>query len=125
GEHDAADRLRQLAANLHRNVAPFGKRLRHLLPSGAELDDREIAAIAKLPRQLTHALCDEDAEDRLELLGRVEIAGPSERIARAAVIAEFRMVQRLIHELVKTDRTVLADSRRQQLSEFRHGPMLA
>jgi hypothetical protein len=62
----------------------------------------------------------EQPEDRLQLLGSVEIALLAERIAPAPVIAVLRVVERDFHEPAKAHRAGANDLRGQNLAGGGH-----
>ena len=68
-----------------------------------------------------HSRSDQNAEHRLDLFGRVEVALLAEWIARAPVISEVRIVERRFHEPAERDRTLAADLVAQNFGERAHG----
>ncbi len=108
-ENDAPNLLRHLARHLYRQIPPAGECLRHLAAAGTELDYSEILQRSHLAPHIANRGRDQDAEDRLQLLGRVEIAALAERIARRPVVAVFGMIERRLHVFTERDGTRLRD----------------
>ena len=76
---------------------------------------------AHLVEELADARGHQDAEDRLDLLGGEEVALFAEGIARPAVVAVLRMVERHFHEAAKGHRAGGADFAGQQFAGRGHG----
>ncbi len=115
---------------IHRDVRPLRERLGHLPASRAQLHHRELPRLAHLPIELPDASRHQNAEDRLDLLRREEVAVLAEWIARCplgpAIVAVFGVVERHLHEAPEGHRPVAPDLPGQQLARWcRHGLMLA
>jgi hypothetical protein len=103
-ENNTCDSFRPRAAfDVYRNVAEFRKGGGHLASASPEFRYHEIRGSSHLFQELAHPGSDEDAEDRLNLLGSVIVTLFPERILATPVIPMLRVIESDLHEPVEGD----------------------
>ena len=93
GEDGAGEPSGPVAArDIHRIVAEFRKRGRHLASARAQLNHGKLGRLAKFRAKLPQTGRDQDSEDGLNLLGGEVVALAAEWVTTAAVVAAFAVV---------------------------------
>ena len=98
----------------------FPESLLHFLPSGAQLNDREVFWPSHPFKKCTNSFGHQNSEHRLDLFSRVKISMRAEWIACSPVITELGVVKRGVHKPVKWNRPCPPDFVPQNLSDGRH-----